>query len=65
MLCDGIHPVFNVSPLTYLADAGDMRLPNASPLTDVRTHIEQHARTLMAQHHAVFLGVNHRSRWHC
>ena len=59
MLCDGIHPVFNVSPLTYLADAGDMRLPNASPLTDVRTHIEQHARTLMAQHHAVFLGGDH------
>lgn len=59
MLCDGIHPVFNVSPLTYLADAGDMRLPNASPLSDVRAHIEQHARTLMAQHHAVFLGGDH------
>ena len=33
MLCDGIHPVFDVSPLDHLGDALDMRLPNASPLT--------------------------------
>jgi agmatinase len=59
MLCDGIHPVFNVSPLPYLADAGDMRLPNASPLSDVRTHIRHQAAALMAQHHAVFLGGDH------
>lgn len=59
MLCDGIHPVFNVSPLAYLADAGDMRLPNASPLDEVRTHIERQARALMGQHHAVFLGGDH------
>jgi len=59
MLCDGIHPVFNVSPLAYLADAGDMRLPNASPLADVRGHIERQARLLMGQHHVVFLGGDH------
>ena len=59
MLCDAIHPVFNVSPLPYLADAGDMRLPNASPLADVRVHIRQQAAALMAQHHAVFLGGDH------
>lgn len=59
MLCDGIHPVFNVSPLAYLADAGDMRLPNASPLADVRVHIERQAQALMAQHHVVSLGGDH------
>lgn len=59
MLCDGIHPVFNVSPLAYLADAGDMRLPNASPLPDVRSHIERQARALMGQHHVVCLGGDH------
>jgi agmatinase len=59
MLCDGIHPVFNVSPVAYLADAGDLRLPNASPLPQVRTLVEHHARALMAQHHAVFLGGDH------
>jgi agmatinase len=59
MLCDGVHPLFNVSPLTHLADAGDMRLPNASPLPEVRAHIERQATALMAQHHAVFLGGDH------
>lgn len=59
MLCDGIHPVFNVSPLAYVADAGDMRLPNASPLPDVRSHIERQAAGLMTQHHSVFLGGDH------
>ncbi len=59
MLCDGIHPHFNVSPLGQLGDAGDMRLPNASPLTEVRQHIEQQAAALMAKHHCVFLGGDH------
>ena len=26
MLCDGIHPLFDVSPTGHLGDAGDMRL---------------------------------------
>ncbi|MDE2417011.1 MAG: agmatinase [Burkholderiales bacterium] len=59
MLCDGIHPVFDVSPLGALGDAADMLLPNASPLVDVRGAIEQQARRLMAQHHCVFLGGDH------
>lgn len=59
MLCDGIHPVFNVSPLPYLADAGDMRLPNASPLPEVRGHIAAQAASLMAHHHVVCLGGDH------
>ncbi len=59
MLCDGIHPHFNVSPLDHLGDALDMRLPNASPLPEVRRHIEAQAAALMARHHCVFLGGDH------
>jgi agmatinase len=59
MLCDGIHPVFNVSPNAHLGDALDMRLPNASPLPEVRSHIERQAAELMAKHHCVFVGGDH------
>jgi agmatinase len=59
MLCDGIHPLFDVSPLGRLGDAGDMRLPNASPLTEVRTAIQAQAAALMAGHHCVFIGGDH------
>ena len=59
MLCDGLHPFFGVSPLDYLGDALDMRLPNASPLTEVRAHIQQQAAELMERHHCVFLGGDH------
>jgi agmatinase len=59
MLCDGIHPLFDVSPLGKLGDAGDMRLPNASPLSAVRTAIQAQATTLMAAHHCVFIGGDH------
>ena len=59
MLCDGVHPYFNVAAGEHLGDAGDMRLPNASPLAEVRVHIEQQAAALMAQHHCVFLGGDH------
>ena len=59
MLCDGIHPYFEVSPLGYLGDAGDMALPNASALDEVRRRIEAQAGGLMAQHHCVFLGGDH------
>ncbi|HEX5738666.1 MAG TPA: agmatinase [Hydrogenophaga sp.] len=59
MLCDGIHPVFDVSPLDHVGDALDMRLPNASPLPEVRRHIEAQAAALMAKHHCVFLGGDH------
>jgi agmatinase len=59
MLCDGIHPFFDVSPLDHLGDAADMRLPNASPLTEVRAAIQQQAAELMAKHHCVFIGGDH------
>jgi agmatinase len=59
MLCDGIHPHFNVSPLGHLGDGYDMALPNASPLTQVREQIQTQAAALMARHHCVFLGGDH------
>ena len=59
MLCDGIHPFFDVSPVDQLGDALDMRLPNASPLPEVRAQIEAQAAALMARHHCVFLGGDH------
>ena len=59
MLCDGIHPLFNVSPLGLLGDGHDMRLPNASPLPEVREEIQRQAAVLMARHHCVFLGGDH------
>ena len=49
MLCDGVHPFFDVSPVELLGDALDMRLPNASPLPDVRRQIEAQAAALMAK----------------
>jgi agmatinase len=59
MLCDGTHPLFDVSPLGLLGDAADMRLPNAGALAQVRTAIQQQAATLMAAHHCVFIGGDH------
>jgi agmatinase len=59
MLCDGLHPLFEVSPLGHLGDAGDLRVPNASPLAEVRAQIQTQAATLMVCHHCVFLGGDH------
>jgi len=59
MLCDGIHPYFDVTPLGQLGDGGDMALPNASPLSQVREQIQAQASALMARHHCVFLGGDH------
>lgn len=59
MLCDGIHPFFGVSPLQHLGDALDLRIPNASPLKEVRSAIQDQASRLMAAHHCVFLGGDH------
>ena len=41
MLCDGIHPYFEVTPLGLLGDGQDMRLPNTAPLPDIRQQIER------------------------
>lgn len=58
MLCDGTHPLFGVSPLGHLADAGDLALPNTS-LATMRTALEAHAGALVAKHHVAWLGGDH------
>jgi len=59
MLCDGLHPYFGVTPLGVLGDGADMRLPNASPLAEVRAIITARAQALMERHHCVFVGGDH------
>lgn len=59
MLCDGLHPVFEVSPAEVTGDAGDMLLPNASGLPAVRDAIGAQAAPWMARHHCVFIGGDH------
>ena len=59
MLCDGIHPFFDVSPLGLLGDAGDLRLSNAAGLAAARVQIEAQAGALMQRHHCVALGGDH------
>jgi agmatinase len=59
MLCDGIHPHFDVTPLGLLGDGGDMRLPNASTLAEVRSIVQGEASRLMARHHCAFIGGDH------
>jgi len=61
MLCDAIHPHFDVSPLTppgQLVDLGDLPLPNTS-LAAMRQALEPMARELVQRHHMVWLGGDH------
>lgn len=59
MLCDGIHPLFDVSPLTFLGDALDLSFPHASGVAAAHQAIEDQAKALMLRHHCVFLGGDH------
>jgi agmatinase len=58
MLCDGIHPLFDVSPEGRLGDAGDLPLPNTS-LEALRAAMMPGVRALIARHHMVWLGGDH------
>ncbi len=58
MLCDGIHPVWGVSPLSQLADVGDLTLPNTS-LVAMREALAPQAAALVARHHVAWLGGDH------
>jgi agmatinase len=58
MLCDGTHPHFDLSPLPFLGDAGDLSLPNTS-LTAMRQALEPLASALLSRHHMVWLGGDH------
>lgn len=58
MLCDAIHPHFDVSPLGRLGDAGDLPLPNTS-LDAMRAALVPLADALIDRHHMVWLGGDH------
>ena len=58
MLCDAIHPLYDVTPHGYLSDAGDLPLPNTS-LEGMRAALEPKARELMAGRHMAWLGGDH------
>ena len=58
MLCDGIHPLFDVSPLEHLEDHGDLAIPNTS-LAAMRQAMAPQVRELIAKQHMVWLGGDH------
>ena len=58
MLCDGIHPHFNTTPLGRLGDVGDLALPNTS-LECMRAALQPRAAELIARHHMAWLGGDH------
>jgi agmatinase len=58
MLCDGIHPLFDVSPRAQLGDAGDLPLPNTG-LDAMRAAMGPLIGPMLARHHMVWLGGDH------
>lgn len=58
MLCDGIHPHFDVSPIEQLTDLGDLALPNTS-LPAMREALAPQVAPLIARHHMAWLGGDH------
>ncbi len=58
MLCDGVHPYFDVSPLDQLCDAGDLLLPNTN-LEAMRATLMPQAEELIRKHHMLWLGGDH------
>ena len=58
MLCDGTHPLFDVSPIEVTADVGDLTLPNTS-LVAMRAALAPQAAALIARHHMAWLGGDH------
>jgi agmatinase len=58
MLCDGIHPHFNVTPDGLLGDAGDLPLPNTS-LAAMREQLQPLAAALIRRYHMAWLGGDH------
>lgn len=58
MLCDAIHPHFDVSPIGRLGDAGDLPLPNTS-LGAMREAMTGPVEQLIRAHHMCWLGGDH------
>jgi agmatinase len=58
MLCDAIHPLFDVSPLGRLGDAGDLELPTTSQ-ERMRDALAPQAGALIRRHHMAWIGGDH------
>lgn len=58
MLCDGTHPLFDLSPAERLGDAGDLILPNTS-LEGMRAALAPLAADMVARHHMAWIGGDH------
>ena len=58
MLCDGVHPFFDVTPLGELGDAGDLALPNTA-LEAMRAALQPQVAALVRAHHMCWLGGDH------
>lgn len=58
MLCDAIHPHFDVTPIGRLGDAGDLVLPNTS-LAGMRDAMAAPVERLIRSHHMCWLGGDH------
>lgn len=58
MLCDGIHPHFDCTPVGSLTDLGDLALPNTS-LASMREAMAPLVDALLARHHVAWLGGDH------
>jgi len=58
MLCDGTHPLFDISPLDAIADLGDLALPNTG-LEPMRSALAAALPSTLASRHMVWLGGDH------
>jgi agmatinase len=58
MLCDGTHPLFDLSPAGQLGDVGDLRLPNTG-LERMREVLQREAAALIPRHRMLWLGGDH------
>ena len=58
MLCDAIHPLFDVSPTPFVGDAGDLALPNTG-LAAMRAALAPQVAPLIAAHRMAWLGGDH------
>ncbi len=58
MLCDAVHPLWDIAPGTALVDFGDLDLPTTS-LASLRVALETAAPRLIGAHHMCWLGGDH------
>ena len=60
MLCDGYHPLFDTTPDGVLEDVGDLSLPNASGLAEMRAALKPQVLKLLKEYrHMTWMGGDH------